>query len=173
MLKILSTLNSKKATGCGQIPAKLLKHASFQIAPVISSLINKTLAEGTFPNIPKKAEVIAVYKKSDKLNKSNYRPVSILPILARVFEKFISDQITPFLNTVFSCHLSAFRQGYGCHDTLLILIENWRKYSLKNNTIGAILMDLSKAFDCMPHELLIAKFNAYDVQDQSIKINKS
>ena len=125
--KILKTLNAKKATGCDQIPAKLLKHASFQIAPVISNIINKALDEGTFPNILKKAEVIPVYKKSDKLNKSNYRPVSILPILAKVFEKVLGHQITPFLNIVFSCHLSAFRQGYGCQDTLLTLIENWPK----------------------------------------------
>ena len=173
VLKILKTLNPKKATGCDQIPAKLLKHASFQIGPVISNIINKALDEGTFPNILKKAEVIPVYKKSDKLNKSNYRPVSILPILAKVFEKVLAHQITPFLNIVFSCHLSAFRQGYGCQDTLLTLIENWRKDLLKNNKIGALLMDLSKAFDCMPHELLIAKFKAYGVQDQSIKIIKS
>ena len=119
--------------------------------------------------------MIPVYKKSDKLNKSNYRPVSILPILTKVFEKVLFHQIsiTPFLNIVFSCHLSAFSQGYGCQDTLLTLIENWRKDLLKNNKIGALLMDLSKAFDCMPHELLIAKFKAYGVQDQSIKIIKS
>ena len=111
--------------------------------------------------------MIPVYKKSDKLNKSNYRPVSILPILAKVFEKVLAHQITPFLNTVFSCHLSAFSQGYGCQDTLLTLIENWRKDLLKNHKIGALLMDLSKAFDCVP------TFKAYGVQDQSIKIIKS
>ena len=172
-LKILKTQNPKKATGCDQIPAKLLKHASFQIAPVISYIINKALDEGTFPNMLKKAEVIPVYKKSDKLNKSNYRPVSILPILAKNLEKVLAHQITPFLNIVFSCHLSAFRQGYGCQDTLLTLIENWRKDLLKNNKIGALLMDLSKAFDCMPHELLIAKFKTYGVQDHSIEIIKS
>ena len=99
--------------------------------------------------------------------------MSILPILAKVFEKVPAHQITPFLNTVFSCHLSAFRQGYGCQDTLLTLIENWRKDLLKNHKIGASLMDLSKAFDCMPHDLLIAKFKAYGVQDQSIKMIKS
>ena len=97
--------------------------------------------EGTFPNILKKAEVIPVYKKSDKLNKSNYRPVSSLPILAKVFEKVLAHQVTPFLNTVFSCHLSAFRQGYGRQDTLLTLIENWRK----NNKIGVMIIELSKA----------------------------
>ena len=68
MLKIQKTLNPKKVTGCNQIPAELLKHASFQIAPVISNIKNKALDEGTFPNILKKAEVIHVYKKSDKLN---------------------------------------------------------------------------------------------------------
>ena len=125
VLKILKTLNPKKATGCELIPAKLPKHASLQIAPVISNIMNKALDEGTFPNILKKAEVIPVYKKSDKLNKYNYRPVSILPILANVLKKVLAHQITPFFNTVLSCpHLSAFRHGYGCQDTQLSLIEN-------------------------------------------------
>ena len=57
----------------------------------------------------KKAEVILVWKKSDKLTKSHYRPVSILLIFSKVFEQVLAHQITPFLNTVFSCHLSAFR----------------------------------------------------------------
>ena len=68
VLKILKTPNPKKATGCDQIPTKLLKHASLQIAPVISIIINKALDEGTFQNNLTKAEVIPVYKKSDKLN---------------------------------------------------------------------------------------------------------
>ena len=96
MLKILKTLNPKKATGCDQIPGEILKHASiFQLAPVISNIINKALDEGTFPNILKKAEVIPVYKKSDKLNKYNYRPVSILPILTKAYKKVLAHQITP------------------------------------------------------------------------------
>ena len=99
--------------------------------------------------------------------------MSILSILEKVFETVFVHQSTLFLNTVFSCHLSAFRQGYGCQDTLLILTESWRKDIFKNNKIGALLMDLSKAFDCVPHELLISKFKAYGVQDQSIKIIKS
>ena len=96
VLKILKTLNPKKATVCDQIPAKLLKQAALQIVPVISNIINKALDKGTFPNNLKKAEVIPVYKKSDKFNQSNYRPVSILPILAKVFEKVPAHQITPF-----------------------------------------------------------------------------
>ena len=57
----------------------------------------------------------------------NFESLSILPILAKVFEKVLAHQITPVLNTVFSCHLSAFRQDYGCQDTLHTIIENWRE----------------------------------------------
>ena len=78
------------------MPAILLKHASFQIVPVISNVINKASHECTFPNILKKAEVIPVYKNSDKLNKSYYRSMGILPILAKVFERVRVHQITPF-----------------------------------------------------------------------------
>ena len=80
-------------------------------------------------------------------------------------KKFLPTRSPPdhFLSTVFSCPLSGFRQGYSCQDTLLTLMENKRRDLLKNNKIGALLMNLSKAFDCMPHDLLIAKFKDYGV----------
>ena len=85
VLKILKKLNVKKATGYDQIPAKLIKYASVEIAPVISWLINKSIDSCTFPKIMKMANVSPIYKKSDKLNKGNHRPVSVLTTLSKVF----------------------------------------------------------------------------------------
>ena len=87
VFKILKTLNPKKVMGPN--PSQITRNASSQIAPVISNIITKLLNEGIFPNMLKKAEVIPVYKKSDKLKKSNYRPMSILPILAKFLKKLL------------------------------------------------------------------------------------
>ena len=104
------------------------------------------------------------------MNKGNYRPVSVLTTLSKVFEKILAGQITPFLDSVLSPHLSAFRKGYSCQDALLHLLETWRKELLGRKKVGAVLMDLSKAFDCMPHQLLVAKMDAYGVDKQSCDI---
>ena len=169
VLKILKTLNVKKATGPDQIPPKFLKHACLQVAPIISGLINKSIECRCFPKVLKTASVAPIYKKADKLEKGNYRPISLLPILAKIFEKVLAHQITPFFDSVLSPHLSAFRRGYSCQDALLGLLESWRKDLLAHKKIGALLMDLSKAFDCMPHDLLVAKLEAYGVQSKSSK----
>ena len=111
VFKILKTLNIKKATGPDGIPRKFLKHAGSEIAPIISGLINKSIEQGCFPSVLKKASVVPIYRKADKLEKGNHRPESLLPILAKIFDKVLAHQIYPFLIDVVSPHLSAFRRG--------------------------------------------------------------
>ena len=122
-----------------KIPPKFLKHAGSEIAPIISGLINKSIEQRCFPSFKKKASVVPIYKKADKLEKGNYRPISLLPILAKIFEKVLAHQISPFLNDVLSPHLSPFRRGYSRQDALLCLLEHWRKDLLAKKKIGVRL----------------------------------
>ena len=78
------------------------------------------------------------------------------------------QQLNTYFRDIFDEALSAFRTGYSCQDTLLALAEKFKKAIREHHSAGAILMDLSEAFDCMPHKLLIAKFKVYSLEDLSI-----
>lgn len=158
---ILKDLNSKKATGYDNIPPKLLKPVAENLSHHLASVFNQCIDTCSFPAGAKNAEVTPVFKKDDNLVMKNYRPVSILPSLSKVLEKLLHKQMLPFLDQILDPRMAAYRQGYSCQYVLLRLIEDWKKALEENKHVGAILMDLSKAFDCLPHQLIIAKLKAY------------
>jgi hypothetical protein len=102
---------------------------------------------GVFPDSLKKAQVTPLHKKNDPLSKTNYRPVSVLPVFSKTFEKVFETQLSDFFDTIFDPFLCAFRRGHGCQTTLLRLLEDWREALDKNYYIASVLMDLSKAFE--------------------------
>jgi hypothetical protein len=105
--------------------------------------------------------------------KSNYRPVSILTALSKIIESIMCSQLMMYFNDILSDMLSAYRSKYSCPNVILKCIEDWRLSLDKNETIGCVAMDLSRAFDSIPHGLLIAKLNAYGVTSQSCSLVKS
>ena len=168
--KIISKLSLTTAIGSDGVPPKLAKLANKVISGPLSELINETLIHKChFPNAEKIACVAPVFKNDNRLDKSNYRPISVLKVFAKLFERFLLQKIIPYFNNISSNFLSAYRERYSCQFVLLRLIETWRKRLDENNLVGAILMDLSKAFDCLPHDLLIAKLEAYEVTNDAIK----
>ena len=164
---IISKLNIKKAIGHDGIPAKILKLSVNHLTPVVTRLINYCIDKCVFPSALKHAEVSSVYKKNARLCKENYRPISILVITSKVYEKIFVKQMSFYIDTIFNPLLSAYRYGYGCCDVLLNFVSLWKKALDDNLYIGALLMDLSKAFDCLPHCLLIAKLYAYGFSENS------
>ena len=104
-------------------------------------MINKTITNSVFPNQLKQAQVVALHKKNNALDKSNYRPVSILPVISKFFERAIYEQLTEYFNNHFHPSLSAFRSGYGCHTTLLKCIEDWKQALDQNKYIAAVLRE--------------------------------
>jgi hypothetical protein len=171
--RIISKLNIKKAIGHDGIPAKVLKLGVNCLTPVITRLVNYCIDKCIFPSALKHAEVSSVYKKNDRLCKENYRPISILVITSKVYEKIFVNQMTHYINTIFNPLLSAYRYGYGCNDVLLNFVLLWKKALDDNLYVGALLMDLSKAFDCLPHCLLIAKLHAYGFSENSCLLMSS
>ena len=104
--------------------------------------------------------LIPVFKKDSKNSKDNYRPISILKNISKVYERILFKQIGTFMDNCFSKFQCGFRIGYSTQQCLLALMEKWKSAVDKGKSFGALLTDLSKAFDCLPHKLLIAKLHS-------------
>ena len=164
MNKIIKSLNPNKTTGPDNIPLKIIKTAANVIDSHLSHIINKTLKENKFSENAKTALVRPIYKKDDGSKIKNYRPVSLLNGFSKTYERFLHDSLSNFTDKVLSKFVSAYRKSYSSNHVFLKLIEEWKKSLDDKNIIGAVLMDLSKAFDCIPHD----KLRAYDLSMDAI-----
>ena len=127
----------------------------------VTNIINNDLSRNSFSDSAKIASIRPIFKKGGKAKIGNYRPVSILNCFSKIYERFLHNQIASFSNEFLSDFISAHRKGYSTNHVLIRLIESWRTTLDKNLFAGAVLMDLSKTFDCISHDLLIAKLHAY------------
>ena len=118
----------------------------------------------------KLADVTPAYKKKSKTSKDNYRPISILSNISKVYERCLYDQIQFYFDKILSKYQCGFRKGYNSQHCLIALIEKWKKSVDNGGAFGALLTDLSKAFDCLSHELLIAKLDAYGFDKKSLTL---
>ena len=150
-------MNINKATGKDGISVKILKIAKPIVSKPITMLINKTIENASFPNKLKEAQIVPLHKKNSQLEVGNYRPVSILPVVSKFFERAIYEQLSHYFENIFHPFLSAFRPGFGCNTAPLKMFEDWKKAFDFNQYTAAVLVDLSKAFDCLPQDLLILK----------------
>ena len=159
----IKCLKTNKATGYDMLPAKLIKLASETLSVSLTPIINNSLKQNKFPSGLKPAIVSPVYKKNDNMLKKNYRPISILTSLSKVFEGIVCDQMMAYFDKILSPLLSAYRKKFNCNNVLVHCIEQWRESLDKGHVVATVLMDLSKAFDSLPHGLLLAKLNSYGV----------
>ena len=154
----------------GNIPVKmLLQLVANDAAHVLTGCFNSSLANDYFPDELKLADIIPIHKKDSTSNKANYRPISLLPTVSKVFEKLVFKQLSSFFETRLSKLLCGFRKKYSTQHSLFNLLKDWQNCVDKSGKVGAILMDLSKAYDCLPHDLLIAKLAAYGVGKKSLR----
>ena len=131
------------------------------------NIINNDLNNNSFSNEAKVATVRPIYKKESRDKIENYRPVSILSCFSKIYEKFLLEKFKLFIYTFLPKFIAAYRENYSSSHVLIRLIENWKQALDENFVVGNVLMDLSKAFDCIPHDLLIAKLYAYGFSEKS------
>ena len=171
VVKIVLQLDCSKAYG--DIPANMLKETLDTNVPILTRIINTGFENKSFPSLLKSAEVCPIFKKNDDLDKENYRPVSVLPVVSKVFERILYIQIEKFMNDKLSRLLTGFRKNHRTQNCLLNMIEPWKNVIDKGGTVSAIFMDLSKAFDTLNHNLLIAKLGAYGFRNDALLYMKN
>ena len=167
---IVKKLNPRKSGTYNDIPCFILKEFSGDLCKFITDIINDCISNSDFPKDMKKADITPVFKDTDRTLKSKYRPVSLLPIISKLFERVMSNQITVFIEAFLSQYLCGYRKGYSTQHALTLLVEKWKKALDNRGYAGAVLMDLSKAFETLDFELLIAKLHAYGFDDKSLKL---
>ena len=113
------------------------------------------------------------FKKKHLTDKSNFRPISIFPLPSKVFEKVIFAQLCNYMNKFLNSLLCGFRKVHSTQHAWFRLLQAWQKELDQCGFVGTILMDLSKAYDCLPHDLLIAKLEAYGLDTTSLSLIKN
>ena len=169
--ELLEKLETKKSTGLDNLPSRMLKIAAGALAPSLAFLFNQSISSGIVLAEWKLARVTPIFKKGKRQDVNNYRPISIIPAVAKVFERIIFDLFFKYLNDndlLVNCQ-SGFRS---LHSTLTSLLEASNSWSVNidNGLInGVIFIDLKKAFDTIDHKILLRKLVSYGIDHTALK----
>ena len=145
--KEILKLDVNKASQSSDIPIKVLKENSDIFSNFLCNSFNNSIKLSTFPEILKHADITPLYKKGKKDIKGNYRPVSILPNLSKIFEKCMFEQMSQFFENIFLEYQCGFRKGFSTQQCLLAMLEKWKRSVNTSEMFCALLTDLSNAFD--------------------------
>ena len=145
------------------------KLAADELTAPLTFAINSCLKNQRFQDKGRRAAACPLDKgEPNRTAEKHFTPVSVLNTFSNIYEKVMKQQLVVYLDTKISVVIGAYRKAYGTQHVLIRLLED-RKTKIDNNYIvGALLMDLPKAFDCIPHDLLIAKLNAYGADENAL-----
>mgnify|MGYP001455559640 CR=1 FL=1 len=150
----------------------MLKLCATEVAIPLQIIFTDCISSGMFPNIWKCANVQPIHKKENRQMISNYRPISLLPICAKIFEKIIFDQVYEYLNSnnLLSLNQSGFRPGDSTIYQLLSITTTIYNGFENHDETRAIFLDISKAFDKVWHEGLLYKLKCNGISDSLLKL---
>ena len=169
--KILLSLDTSKAAGIDQIPAKFLRDGAEVLALPLGNIINLSIKLSTFPEECKIAKLKPIFKKGARTDPKNYRPISLLPLVSKIIEKSIHFQIEDFLNKkkLIYMYQSGFRTNHSTDLCLAQLIDFVATGMDKQMHTSMILVDLQKAFDTLDHGVLLEKMKYFGFRASVIK----
>ena len=169
ILAFIQALNVDKASGPDGISARMLKATAASITPSVTKLFNISIRLGRFPQVWKSSSVVPVPKSNNHREASNYRPISLLPIISKLLERHYHHLITDHLkeHRPLSNKQWGFQPGKSTVTSLLSVTNEWFQALEKGLEVGAVFFDLRKAFDTVPHQLLLEKLVNYGF-DQNI-----
>ena len=170
---IMNLKNTRQAKD--QIPVKIFKQCCTIFIPTICDIINTSFSSGVFPNLLKCAIVTPIFKNGDRKNPSNYRPISILPILSKVLEKAMFKRVTNFIstNSIISNSQFGFTRGKSTQDAIINLTEFLYETLNRRDIAICTFLDFRKAFDVVNHSILLRKLYKYGIRGRVLELFSS
>lgn len=173
--KVINELKCKKSPGHDGIRSETLKEIVKEVSPLLVYLMNFTFSIGSFPNILKLGQIRPLFKQGSKTDVNNYRPISLLSNISKIFEKIIKKQMIKFLDkhNIISDKQFGFRTGKSTEDALLNLCSNLCNAIDNKKATLSIFVDLTKAFDTVSHKRLIGKLQMIGFRGSALNLFKS
>ena len=171
----IKSLNSKPSYGHYGITSNILKLIELYVVKSLTLIINQSLATGIFPDQLKIAKIIPIFKKGNKYSNENYMPISLLPVISKLFEKIIYDQIYPYFdsNNILSNNQYGLRRLHSTEFAVLEILDRITEALDQGHTPFVFYLDLSKAFDSLNHSILLGKLKYYGLTNFALSLFSS
>lgn len=173
--KYLLTLKISNSSGYDGISSKIIKLSLPYIVDPLTFIYNLCLSHSHFPSVFKHAKVIPLFKKGDKNDVNNYRPISLLSTLSKPLARHMCNSMSRYIEhkNLLHTNQSGFRKNHSCETALCQLTDSWLRHINNGRIIGSVFIDFTKAFDMVNHEVLLNKLEIYGFHSSCLDLFKS
>ena len=166
---IISSMSNSGAFGLDDIDSYIIKLVKDEVTPALTHIINLSIKQKKYPDIWKDSKVVPLYKKNDILNPENYRPISLIPVVSKILERAICDQMMKYLteNNLLHPNQHAYKTKHNTTTAMLQMTDKWTQAIDSGQMAGVCLIDMSAAFDLVDHNLMIEKMSIYGFSEST------